>query len=105
MVVHDNPLYNAGDSFRKAMRYALTHTRMLRMLYGNEFQGLNHVDFPISSLIGDLTLVNGVRAYKYHRRRMLAMGSNIGMLRFLQLKAVYELGRLTGMVRGVLGLS
>lgn len=102
-VIHWNPLWSVEKSFRKSVYYASKNFRIVKMMHGKMVLGSDSgVAFSLRRTLANLLLINAVKTYMFYKPIMKDLGVNVGLVRFLFLREVFEVGQLFGVLYGLL---
>jgi glycosyltransferase involved in cell wall biosynthesis len=102
-VIHDDPLKNAHASFRKSASYSTRHIHILQRMRGKvEFGGTTGISFSFRRMLSDLLLIDAVKTSVLYRPIIERTGLKVGPLKFVALRAIFNLGQVFGIIRGFL---
>lgn len=101
-VVHDHPLKNIAGLFRKSASYTTRHINIVKGLNGKMMiGGKSGINFSLRQIIEDFLLIEAVKTYPVSRPMMMKAGIRVSMVRFVVLRAVFNMGQFYGFFRGL----
>jgi glycosyltransferase involved in cell wall biosynthesis len=103
-VYHDHPFKSYKLSFMRSFGYSLNHVIVMRASYGRIVSGSGSPAMvPVSTLVKEWFLVNGVKVYRELYFQGLKSGIHVSLLEFLSIRMFSrELGQLIGAFVGAI---
>lgn len=104
-VIHDHPLKSVAGLFRKSAAYTTRHIKIVKGLNGRMMiGGRSGIGFSLSQIVSDFLLIEAVKTFSVSRPMMEKAGVKTNALRFVILRAVFNMGQFYGFFRGLVSL-